>query len=184
MLNSKYIRQKIDKYQIIEKFEMESHIGIGVGKYIEKELFLAKKSMLIISPGISLKIGEKIFEHIKNGIETKILTGSGGGSDSLETNKLAMEIMKKNKDRTAYQNLSLEYRIIDKEKNKLIHPKIYIIDDSCAIIGSANLTYNGFNNFVEYIQIFRDSQHVEIIKNDFEKLWDLLEKNQIYYSFQ
>ena len=163
---------------------MESHVGIGVGKYIEKELFSAKKSMLIISPGISLKIGEKIFEHIKNGIQTKILTGNNGGSDSLETNKLAMNMIEKNKEKLAYQNLSLEYRIIDKEKNKLIHPKIYVIDNSCAIIGSANLTYNGFNNFVEYIQIFRDSEHIKIIKNDFEELWKLLEKNQINYSSQ
>ena len=160
---------------------MESHVGVGVGKYIEKELFSAKKSILIISPGISLKIGERIFEHIKNGIQTKILTGSNGGSDSLETNKLAINMIKRSKERVAYQNLSLEYRIIDKDKNKVVHPKIYVIDDSCAIIGSANLTYNGFNNFVEYIQIFRDNEHIKIIKNDFEKLWSLLEENQINY---
>ena len=71
-----------------------------------------------------------------------------------------------------FKNL-LDYKIVEQNKARLIHPKIYVIDDKCAIVGSANLTENGFYNFVEFIQLFKEKDQVKIIKNDFEKLWKL-----------
>jgi len=153
---------------------METHVGVGVGRYIEKELFSAQKYLLIVSPGISLDIGKKIFEISKKGVNTKILTSEKGGADSEETNRLALELIQ---EKTKHMDnklefLSLDYKIVSKNEAKLIHPKIYVIDGSCAIIGSANLTINGFENFAEYIQIFREKSEISKIEEDFNKLWD------------
>ena len=52
----------------------------------------------------------------------------------------------------------------------MVHPKIYIIDNKCAIVGSANLSKNSFYNYVEFIQFFKDKEQIKIIKEDFEKL--------------
>ena len=147
---------------------METHVGRNLGKFIEKEILSAKESLLISSPGISHFIGEKIFEQCQKGIKTKILTSEDGGSDSQKTNKLAMQLLK---DRNNQQ--FLEYKIVESQKIEVIHPKIYIIDNDCAIVGSANLTKNGFYNFVEFIHLFRDEEEIKMIKNDYQKLWDL-----------
>ena len=147
---------------------METHVGRNLGKFIEKEILSAKESLLISSPGISLFIGEKIFEQSQKGIKTKILTSENGGSDSHETNKLALQLLRDKKNQQF-----LDYKIVETQKIEIIHPKIYIIDNNCAIVGSANLTKNGFYNFVEFIQLFRNKEEIERIKEDYKKLWDL-----------
>ena len=146
----------------------KTHLGKNTGEILQKEILSAKESLLISSPGISLFIGEKILKKSQNGIKTRIITSENGGADSQETNHLALETLKKNNG-----HKFLEYKIIKSQKTELIHPKIYIIDNKCAIVGSANLTKNGFYNYVEFIQIFRDAEEIKIIKNDFEKLWNL-----------
>lgn len=154
---------------------METHIGVGVGQHIEKEIFSAKKYLLLVSPGISFSIGKKIFDIAKKGITVKILTSEKGGSDSEKTNQLALELIStKNSEsqNNELRNLSLDYKIVSKNETKLVHPKIYVIDGLCAIVGSANLTENGFQNFVEYIQIFRDKTEVDKIEKDFDILWN------------
>lgn len=147
---------------------METHIGKNLGQIIQTEILSAKESLLISSPGISLFIGKKIFEKSQNKIKTRIITSEIGGSDSQETNKLALQLLKNEKNQ---QNL--EYKIIESQKIESIHPKIYIIDDKCAIVGSANLTTNSFYNFVEFIQLFKDKEQIRIIKEDYEKLWKM-----------
>ena len=154
--------------------EMETHVGIGVGKYIEKEIFSAKKYLLLVSPAISLSVGKRIFEIAKKGIDTKILTSENGGVDSEKTNQLALKlILSKNSSQDQeLRNLSLDYKIVSRNETKLIHPKIYVVDGLCAIVGSANLTENGFENFAEFIQIFRDKIEIDRIERDFNKLWN------------
>jgi len=147
---------------------METHVGKNLGKFIETEILSAKESLLISSPGISLFIGEKIFKKSQNGIKTRIITSENGGADSQETNKLALQLIKNKKNQQF-----LDYKIIESQKIESIHPKIYIIDNKCAIVGSANLTKNGFYNFVEFIQLFRDEKQIKTIKDDYEKLWEL-----------
>lgn len=154
---------------------METHIGVGVGQYIEKEILSAKKYLLLVSPGISLSIGKKIFDIAKNEVAVKILTSEKGGSDSEKTNQLALELISTKNSESEngdLRNLSLDYKIVSKDETKLIHPKIYVIDGLCAIVGSANLTENGFQNFVEYIQIFRDKSEVDKVEKDFYLLWN------------
>ena len=147
---------------------METHIGKNTGKIIQTEILFAKESLLISSPGISLFIGEKILKKSQNGIKTRIITSENGGADSQETNNLALQLLKNKKNQQF-----LEYKIVESQKIELVHPKIYIIDNKCAIVGSANLTENGFYNYVEFIQLFKDKEQIKIIKEDFEKLWRL-----------
>ena len=115
---------------------------------------------------------ENNFKYFKKGIKVKIITSEKGGSDSEKTNEEAMKLL--NLQNKEFSNL-LEYKIIKENKVKLIHPKIYIIDNKCAIVGSANLTENGFYNYIEFIQVFKDKKDVKIIENDFNKLWKLFE---------
>ena len=149
----------------------ETHIGKNLGSIIQKELLTVEKSLLISSPAISLSIGEKIFEIVKKGIKVRVITSEKGGADSEKTNQLAIKLLNVEKNEI-FKNL-LDYKIVEQNKARLIHPKIYVIDDKCAIVGSANLTENGFYNFVEFIQLFKEKDQVKIIKNDFEKLWKL-----------
>ena len=150
----------------------ETLVGTNLGESIKKEFLNAKKSILISTPGISLSIWEIIFNILKKDIKIKIITSEKGGSDSEKTNEIATKLLKKQNEK--FSNL-LDYKIIRKSNFEVVHPKIYIIDEKIAIVGSANLTENGFYNFVEFIEIFKEKTHVDTIKEDFDKLWKLLE---------
>ena len=148
---------------------METHIGKNTGKIIQTEILSAKDSLLISSPVISLFIGEKILKKSQNGIKTRIITSEGWDEESHKTNNLALQLLKNKKNQQF-----LEYKIVESQKMELIHPKIYIIDNKCAIVGSANLTKNSFYNYVEFIQLFKDKEQIKTIKKDYEKLWKLV----------
>ena len=47
---------------------MDRYIGQGMGKYIEKEIFSATKSLLISSPSISISFGKRLFKMAENGV--------------------------------------------------------------------------------------------------------------------
>tara|TARA_B110000438_G_scaffold302514_1_gene360411 strand:+ start:2048 stop:2512 length:465 start_codon:yes stop_codon:yes gene_type:complete len=147
-------------------------IGTNLGENIKEEFLNAKKSILISTPAISLSIWEIIFKILKKDIKIKIITSEKGGSDSEKTNQIATKLI--NEQNGKFSNL-LEYKIIKKSNFEVVHPKIYIIDEKTAIVGSANLTENGFYNFVEFIEIFKEKSYVDTIKDDFNKLWQLLE---------
>ena len=44
---------------------METHIGVGVGKYIEKEFANAKESLWIACPTLTISITKKILAIVK-----------------------------------------------------------------------------------------------------------------------
>jgi len=149
-------------------------IGKNLGKIIEKEFHNSEKLILISSPAISLSIWKIILKILKKGVKIKIITSEKGGSNSDLTNQEAMKILNdKNNEITGL----LEYKIIKEEKSKLIHPKIYIIDNKCAIVGSANLTENSFKDLPEYIIIHDDEKIVKQITNNFFEIW-IKYKNQ------
>jgi phosphatidylserine/phosphatidylglycerophosphate/cardiolipin synthase-like enzyme len=155
---------------------MERHIGRGVGKYIEKELFSAKNYVLVSSPDISPDLGEKLFEMTKRGVKVRVLTSNTRGADSDKTNQSAREFVKPKPhevNSNAWSPPPLEYKIVSTKEIALIHAKIYVIDGVCAIVGSANLTENSFWNFAEYIHITRNTDEVKEIEADFEKIWNL-----------
>ncbi|MGC8669725.1 MAG: phospholipase D-like domain-containing protein [Candidatus Micrarchaeia archaeon] len=55
-------------------------------------------------------------------------------------------------------------------KNPFIHEKLYIGKD-LAILGSANLTYNGTHRNVEHIEIITDKHKIKELKDHFEEYW-------------
>jgi len=55
-------------------------------------------------------------------------------------------------------------------KDKFVHEKLYIGSDM-AIVGSANLTFNGMHRNVEHIDIIRSKDQIDRLKTHFESLW-------------
>ena len=134
---------------------MQTHIGQGVGKYIEEELFKAKKYVKICSPNISYSLLKKLFILLDNEMTIQVITSDviTGDKNSDQANFLAKEIIQKN-DKNKH---NLQYKVISTQDIPLIHAKIFVIDGKCAIMGSANLTENSFHNFIEYILITHET---------------------------
>jgi hypothetical protein len=58
-----------------------------------------------------------------------------------------------------------------------LHTKLYIIDDSCVFITSANYTYGGLYNNIELgIKIDNDIEIIQECSKYFEDLWDIISK--------
>jgi phosphatidylserine/phosphatidylglycerophosphate/cardiolipin synthase-like enzyme len=55
-------------------------------------------------------------------------------------------------------------------KGRFVHEKLYIGKDT-AIVGSANLTYNGMHRNVEHIDVIRDAKRIRELRRHFESLW-------------
>ena len=150
---------------------MHTHIGQGVGKFIDEELFKAKNYVKVCSPNISYSLCKKLFGLLDNHVEIKVITSDifTGDKKSKQANDLAKETIKR------FQNNSedslLEYKVISTKDIPMIHAKIFVIDGKCAIMGSANFTENSFQNFAEYILISDDEDMVKRIENDYDKLW-------------
>ncbi|HSB83771.1 MAG TPA: phospholipase D family protein [Nitrosarchaeum sp.] len=161
---------------------METHIGQGVGKYIESELFSAKDYVLISSPAISYVFGEKLINMAKAGIKIKVITSDSHAADSDKTNLLVRNFIRLAKNDVKSEESvmpSLEYKIVSPKEVALIHAKIYVMDGKCAIVGSANLTENSFWNFAEYVLITRNSSEIKEIEKDYDKLWGLYHDSEI-----
>lgn len=67
--------------------------------------------------------------------------------------------------------LLLQYKVVSTDNIPLIHAKLFVIDGKCAIMRSANLTENSFQNFVEYILVTKEIDMVNRIDHDFESFW-------------
>ena len=129
---------------------MQTHIGQGVGKHIEEELFKVKKYVKICSPNISYSLCKKLFNLLDDDIKIQVMTSDiiTGDKNSKQANSLANEIMQKLKKE---KNSNLEYKVISTSDIPLLHAKLFVIDGTCAIMGSANFSENSFQNFAEYI---------------------------------
>lgn len=57
-----------------------------------------------------------------------------------------------------------------KVPKQFVHAKMYIADKQ-AISGSVNMTYKGTHSNVEHIEITRNAQEVEMLREQFWKLW-------------
>ena len=163
---------------------MQTHIGRGVGKYIEKELFHAKDYVKICSPNVSFSLCEKLFTLLDHGVKIQVITSdiTTGDKNSKQANQLAKEKIKQlKKISDGSTKLPLQYKVVSTYDIPLIHAKIFVIDGKCAIMGSANFTENSFHNFVEYILITKEIDMVNGIERDFESFWLSCDsfKNQI-----
>jgi len=153
---------------------MQTHIGQGVGKYIEKELFNATDYVKICSPNVSYSLCEKLFTLLDRGVKIQVITSDiiTGDANSKQANQLAKEKikhLKKTSDDST--KLPLQYKVVSTYDIPLVHAKIFVIDGKCAIMGSANFSENSFQNFVEYILVTKEIDMVNIIERDFESFW-------------
>ncbi len=148
---------------------MQSHIGVGIGKYIEKEFLNSKTSIMISSPVITTKIANMLMELVLKGIHIKIVTSPRVNEESEKANiMLSTFLNQKNNDQLKSK---LELKIIDNKKFPMNHAKMYIVDDKIAMIGSLNLAETHFWKYIEYLWIMDEPEFVNQVKNDFEKLW-------------
>ncbi len=151
---------------------METFIGKGIGKYFEDEIFSAKNELKISTPVIALDFCKRIISMVENGVKIKIITSNTGAADSEPANQLAQSFIKESKK-------DLDYKIVSLKECALIHAKIFLIDGTCAIVGSANFSENSFRNFAEYMLIFREPEKIKQINEDFEKLWNSFNYSKI-----
>lgn len=160
---------------------METHIGRGIGKYIEQELFSAKQYVLISTPAVSKIFAEKLIDMARNGIEVKVITSNTHAADSYDANLLIRKFMRDMKDDAEKKgkDIQLDYKIVSTKEVPLIHAKIYVMDGQCAITGSANLTENSFSNFAEYIQITKEQLEIKKIEEDYGKLWNMYHDSEL-----
>tara|TARA_B100001750_G_C15302574_1_gene493044 strand:+ start:181 stop:723 length:543 start_codon:yes stop_codon:yes gene_type:complete len=152
---------------------MHTHIGRGVGKFIEEELFKAKDYVKVCSPNISYSLSKRLFELLEEQVKIQVITSDifTGDKNTAQANSLAKEIIQKYEKNDDVEESPLQYKVISTKDIPLIHAKIYVIDGKCAIMGSANLTENSFQNFAEYVLISEETEIIKKIENDFDNFW-------------
>jgi len=78
------------------------------------------------------------------------------------------ELMKIIDDKDLINNISIRYY-----SSREFHPKFYIIDNECAIIGSSNLTHSGLlKNLEVNIEIEKEDPIFSELKSEFNFEWD------------
>jgi phosphatidylserine/phosphatidylglycerophosphate/cardiolipin synthase-like enzyme len=148
---------------------MQSHIGVGIGKYIEEEFLKSKTSIMISSPIITPKFAKSLIELAEKGIHIKIVTSPRIDEESERANMMLSKFS--NEKNNNQLQKKLELKIIDNKKFPMNHAKIYLIDNKTAIIGSLNLAEVHFWKYIEYLWIMDEPEFVNQVKDDFQKLW-------------
>ena len=65
------------------------------------------------------------------------------------------------------QKSNLQVKVI---RDRFVHEKVYLAENE-AIIGSANLTYNGMHKNIEHIEVIKDRDRINGLKSHFEEMW-------------
>ena len=134
------------------------YAGTNAGKYIEDQFFDAKKSAFVCAPWISEEYVARMKRMADNGVDVKIITQDNHWNT--DTTDLIRDSMPPD-----------SYRIFPK-KLGLIHTKLYIIDGSYAVFGSANFTKAalwGANH--ELVTISDSTNEAKTIEDMFFRLW-------------
>ena len=94
---------------------MQTHIGRGVGKYIEKELFHAKDYVKICSPNISYSMCEKLFALLDRGVKIQVITSDviTGDQNSKQANQLAKEKIQQIKKNDKKNPTIIIFKLLD-----------------------------------------------------------------------
>lgn len=135
------------------------------------EIELAKKEILISTFKIDPKnkknqntiqaIFKAIHRAAQNGIKIKILTNIHTGRNFLPLNNL----------RAAFQLKTAGVEIRGFKKDKIIHAKYFLIDNTSLIIGSHNITQKALTANHEVSILIRDTAGFNYIRNCFFTLW-------------
>jgi|GEM_PF-2998408 len=140
-------------------------VEIGEAKNLFNYLTHAQKVVRITSPWISQEVAKAICDIAKkHKIRFQIITSF---DTSIETHKKALQLFK---DANVEE---IKVRVL---RDKLIHAKMIIIDESLFIIGSANLTLSGlYENIESYAVLFEPTLIKELILK-FEELWSMADE--------
>ena len=140
---------------------MKAYLDAGAGSKITPLLWNAKKSAWIISPWIGKDYAEKLAFLSQSGVDVRIITSN----DPFNMDSIAILETAK--------NAHLNFLVLDKnnEKSTFIHSKLYIVDGSYGVSGSANLTYSGLNTNVESLSITETPEEVKELEHNFMKTW-------------
>ena len=156
---------------------MRRHIGIGVGKYIEKEFEKAENSVWLASPTITPNIAKKIINIAKKGIKIRIITSSRITEESEQANILISKFCKDEIENKSESVINL--KIINHNQVPMIHAKIFVFDQKTVIMGSVNLAENHFWEYAEYIWVVDESEYVDQTIKDYETLWSSYSHSEI-----
>lgn len=146
---------------------MKTYTGSNAGSLIEPVLWNSRESVWIISPWVGKNYAKQLVLLSQKGIEVRLVTSN------VDYNGESLEIFK------VSENPNLMLSVLDQEKATFIHSKIYIIDKSHAISGSANLTYSGLNKNVESLNIAETKEEVQQIETDFMRVWMNYERKRM-----
>jgi phosphatidylserine/phosphatidylglycerophosphate/cardiolipin synthase-like enzyme len=159
-----------------------TYVGRHSGAYIEERLIAAKNAVKICSPWVSPYHARIIDSLIRRKVIVKLLISdrpyfsntqnedSNNRGDTLEILRGIKKSFKDFLDMPVKDMAKppLSYKIV---KSSLIHAKLYIVDGTYGVGGSANLTQYGQSKNVEHIFYTEDPADVEQLSNDFEKIW-------------
>ncbi len=152
---------------------MRTYIGKGAGAHIEMKLLGARRYVLVCSPYISPDYASKIVSLASNNVAIRLITSNSQDPYQQQSLKILKEAITPPRGlfafrkRKNWKRIPLELMIINE---KLVHAKIYVIDGEYAVVGSANMTKNGFWDNIEYIMIF-EGDEAQKIEDDFQTLW-------------
>lgn len=137
-------------------------VEIGEAKNLFNYLTHAQKVVRITSPWISQEVAKAICDVAKkHKISFQIITSF---DTSIETHKKAIQLFK---DANIEE---IKVRIL---KDKLVHAKMIIVDESLFIIGSANLTLSGLYENIESYAVLSEPSLIKESILKFEELWGM-----------
>jgi len=146
---------------------MRTISGTDSGTYLMPKIESARTRIWVCSPWIGEEYAKKLVQLNNGNVEVRIITSN------VDYNLPILSIFKSITNRNFYYTI-LEQNPDDKSR-VFVHSKIYIVDDSFAITGSANLTFSGMNKNVETINLHENYEEVQKIEREFMKLWMDLE---------
>jgi phosphatidylserine/phosphatidylglycerophosphate/cardiolipin synthase-like enzyme len=145
---------------------MRIESGKDVGKHVVERLFNAKNYAYICSPYISRDYARKIVALARDDVNVKVLTTS----QSIEDDFFIRSYFLEEKEADGLDNL--HHLVLKRTStNGIFHAKLYVIDDTIAMSGSANLTDPGMKGNREIMHISETPQEVQVMKAVFEKFW-------------
>lgn len=159
---------------------MKTYVGRGAGAFLESQISNAEQYLLISSPWINPKYAEKLVRLARNGVIVKVITSNEKGENQAAI-RVFEKALKPERDwlgrvKKDWAPPPMDVKVVGE---RLVHAKIYCVDGRYAVVGSVNFTEKGLWSNAEHIIIFEKPEEVEIIEEDFAKLWKLYETKEI-----
>jgi len=158
---------------------LRSYAGRGVGAHFANDLLLAERYVYVVSRWISPEYARRLVDMARRGVEIRVLTSDDKEKHHQESLKILVDSLKPPRSilfrRGDWQPPNMELGVI---RERYLHVKMYLWDDKAAVVGSANFTQNGLWSNIEHIVIFDQPEEIEMIKRDFQTLWNLYTENK------